>query len=182
MGELARFILSVLLLGVVVTAGASFAGWWLAAGRRTERALRKRLGGRADALAVAPEAGRGVAVRAELDRLAVVRFRGDPGLLYSLAELRGAELLVDGEVKARVARGESRRPLDRVDAGAGSHIALRVILDDPADPAFELDLWRPDHRVRPGWTAEDALRDARAVFARLEAALQRSPAGIGRDR
>lgn len=171
MGHAARFVLGVLLIAVAVTAAAAVAGWWLAPQRRTERALARILGARPDGAAVSPERSNGLAVSAARGAIALVRFAGDPGLLHPLGALRGAELMLDGEVRARVFRGEGRRPLDRIDPAAGGRVTLRVILDDPADPAFEVDLWRPADRPRPGHDPAAALHAARGAYARLEAAV-----------
>ena len=173
-----RFVLGLLLVATAVTVIASISGWWLSPRRRTARAVRRRLGGRADAVAVSPESARGVGISAEKASVAVVRFAGDPGRIYSLAAVFGVELMLDGEVKARAFRGEGRRALDRIDPSVEGRVTLRLILEDAADPAFEIDLWRPQDRPRPGWGPDAALREARGLYDRLEAAARRPAEGI----
>jgi hypothetical protein len=165
-----RVLLALALAAVLVTAAASVAGWWLQPARRTARALARRLGVRPDAVAVSAERAMGLAISADRAALALVRFPGDPGLLHPLQALRGVELILDGEVRARAFRGEGRRPLDRISTPEGGRVTLRVVVDDPADPAFEVDLWRPGDRPRPGFGPAPATEEARAAFARLEAA------------
>jgi len=48
-------------------------------------------------------------VQIALPGITVLRFAGDPGLLYPLSAVRGVELILDGEVKARAFRGEGQR-------------------------------------------------------------------------
>ena len=122
-----------------------------------------------DAAAVSPERGDGLAISAAAGAVAVVRFAGDPGHLRPLPTLQGAELILDGEVKARVFRGEPRRPLDRILHPEGGRVTLRAIFQDPADPAFQVDLWRPGDRPRRLFSAVEAVEEARACYARLEA-------------
>ena len=172
MGGAARFILSVLLIAVVVTVAASITGWWLAPARRTARALARLLGVRPDAVAISPEQSRGLGISARRGAVGLVRFAGDPGSLQPFAVMRGVELMLDGEVRARAFRGEGRRPLDRIDPGDGGRVTLRLAMADLADPTFEIDLWRPADRPRPGHDPARALAEARAAYARLETIVQ----------
>lgn len=176
MGHAARFVLGVLLIAVAVTVAAALAGWWLAPARRTARALGRLIGARPDAVAISPEQSRGLAVSAARQSVGLVRFAGDPGRLHPFAAVRGVELMLDGEVRARAFRGEGRRPLDRIDPGDGGRVTLRLVLDDLADPTFEIDLWRLGDRPRPGHDPVRALDEARAAYARLEAVVQRPAA------
>ena len=152
MHEPARFILGVLLVVVLVTVAASLAGWALAPARRTARGLQRRLGARPDAMAISPEQACGVGVSAHKQAVAILRFAGDPGLVYPLSAVRGVELILDGEVKARAFRGEGRRPLDRITPGETGRVTLRLSIDDPAEPEFEVDLCDPPTRRAPATT------------------------------
>ncbi|CAN5345504.1 hypothetical protein BH09PSE2_BH09PSE2_20730 [soil metagenome] len=172
MGEGLRVVLALMLAAVVTTIGASASGWWLEPRRRVIRALRRSLGAREDAAAVSPERRQGLATSAANQAVCVIRFAGDPGLVRPLATVHGAELILDGEVKARAFRGEARRPLDRILAPEGGRVSLRVVFDDFADPAFQIDLFRPGDRPRQLFGAAEAVEDARAVYGRLEAAIQ----------
>ena len=174
MGGAARFVLSLLLIAVAVTVAASIAGWWLAPARRTARALVRLLRARPDAVAISPERSKGLAISAMRGAVGMVRFAGDPGRLQPFATIRGVELMLDGEVRARAFRGEGRRPLDRIDPAENGRVTLRLALDDLSDPTFEVDLWRPADRPRPGHDPTRALDEARAAYARLEVIVQRA--------
>ena len=98
--------------------------------------------------------GRGCGVGSNFtsNQVAVVWDAGAWGFVYSLDELMGAEVIVDGQVVGRVHRGEARRALDAFDAA--ERVALRLVFDDPGQPDFILDLWLPED--------EDAARRAAA--------------------
>jgi hypothetical protein len=100
---------------------------------------------------------------------------GDSGLVYRLDEVEGAELIVDGEVAARVRRGEAGRPLERLNRMA-EHVALRLIFADPRHPDFELELkGERDAEVGAGAPAEEAVRQGRRWLAHVDSILRRRP-------
>ena len=101
--------------------------------------------------------------------------RGGSGLVYGFPdELDGAELIVDGHVAARVARGEAKRPLEALGRDA-DQVALRLIFADARFPEFELALW--GHRSAYGRKDEspaDAVRSGRRWLSHVDAVVKRS--------
>jgi hypothetical protein len=146
--------------------------WWMEPASAVTRILRQGLPGKPVALAVAPARSQGAALDLDEKKLAVVRGRGDPGLVYDLEELVGAELILDGHVAARMFRGEQRRPLDNI-APNVTRVTLRMVFDDPHDPEFEFQLYEPgDIARRDSAGPAVAVADARRWFTRLEAVLR----------
>jgi hypothetical protein len=178
MSEFMRLLVLVVLTGVVLTVLGAAVAWWNAETRRLKRGLRHVLGADPHALLVAQGRGRGVGFNFASNKLAVAWDGGAWCLVYGVAELVGAELVVDGKVLARVYRGEPRRPLDAV-SGAEKQVRLRLVFDVPAHPDFDLDLWLPeDDTHRQALTATEAVREANRWLARTESLLRR-PSGAG---
>ena len=123
------------------------------------------------------KAGHRVAIAEQTETPAEAKARGgSKALLYPLAALEGAELIVDDRVMARAFKGEPRRALDHIENTAGK-VTLRLIFDNPRDPDFDLDLWLAEDQLRrnsgsPG----QAIQEARSWIARAEAILRRPPA------
>jgi hypothetical protein len=162
------------LIALALTTAALALNWWLEPRRRTARALHRILGGKPDAVAIAAARSQGAAMRIGEGRLAIVRGVGDPGLVYDLHELIGVELIFDGQVAARMFRGEPRKALDQISPQA-TQVILRLVFDDVRDPEFELELLKPaDFELRPGPDPETMVQEGRRWFARLEAVLRRS--------
>ena len=172
MDHLGQVLLLLLLGGGAMTALAAATVWWVEPARRVARTLNRALAGPADSLVVAPARGQGAGLRLDENRIAVVRDFGDPGLIFDLDELIGAELIFDGQVCARAFRGEGRRALDRIDPEV-SKVMVRLVFDDVRDPEFELELWNAADLPRPGQDGPAAVQAARRWFARLEAVLRR---------
>jgi hypothetical protein len=167
-------ILIFALVALALTTSAMALTWWLEPGRRTVRALTRILDAPPDALAIAAPRSQGAAMRIGEGRLAVVRGVGDPGLVYDLHELIGVELIFDGQVAARMFRGEPRKALDQISPQA-TRVILRLVFDDVRDPEFELELLNPnDFASRLGPDPDTMVQEGRRWFARLEAVLRRS--------
>jgi len=163
------FLTFSLAVGVASTA---LGAWWFEPGHRVARRLRLGLAGPPDVMTTVPIRGQGAALAIHERKLAVVRGPGDLGLVYDLHEMVGAELIFDGQVAARTFRGESRRPLDQINPDV-SQVMLRLVFDDPHDPEFEFELYRPaDAAQRNGQGPAAAVATARRWFARLEALLR----------
>ncbi len=173
MGSAFAFLL---LIGVALAVGiaaTAIGAWWFEPGARVARRLRLGFAAPPDVLSVAPARSQGAALAIDERKLAIVRGPGDPGLVYDLQELVGAELIFDGQVAARCFRGEGRRPLDQT-SPAVSRVTLRFVFDDPHDPEFEFELYQPgDARRRDNLSGDAALMLGRRWFARLEALLRR---------
>ena len=165
-------ILLFALIVVALTTGARTWMWWMEPGRRTLRALSRVLGAPPEVWAVAAPRSQGAAMQIDAQRLAVVRGPGDRGLVYDLHELIGVELIFDGQVTARMFRGEPRRPLDQISPQA-ERVLLRLVFDDVRDPEFELELLNPDDfTLRQPADTHAKVAEGRRWFARLEAVLR----------
>src|ERR1700745_2784105 len=117
------------LIGVVAVALAALGGviaWYNEQGRRIRRGLRRVLKGDTHALIIAPGRGRGAGFNFTSNTMAVAWDSGGWCLIYKIAGLLGAELVVDARGAARAYRGEPRRPLD-VLGGAEKQVALRLV-------------------------------------------------------
>lgn len=172
--------LRALSLFALVAAGLGLLAWTIAWWRqplfRLRRALRRILGARPAAEALSPGQGRAAGLAAE--GLAVLWDTGDRGLVYRFDEIEGAELIVDGEIAARVRRGEAGKALERLH-GKPSRVALRLIFTDPRWPEFELEL----QGAAGGWALsrsspadeQDPVRQGRRWLAHIDAILKRRP-------
>jgi hypothetical protein len=175
MSEWLRMTLFIGAAGVAVTLAAVAASWWYNEPRRLARTFRQGLGAPPDAAVIAPGTGRGIALSLATRRLVTAWDRGGWRMVYPLSDVIGAEVDLDGEVAARVLRGEAGRRLDR-SSGAVEDVRLRLIFDDPLHPDFELALW-PTHAKRGGFgRPRDAIAEGNRWIARIEAMLRRSSA------
>lgn len=175
MTDFVRLILMLALAGSGVTLAGSAAAWWLDEERRLNRLIRKVLGGEPDAAIVARGRNAATGFRLDAERIVVMWNGGAKALLYPLAALEGAELIVDDRVVARAFRGEPRRALDQIEKNAGT-VTLRLVFDNARDPDFDLDLWLPhDQERRSAGSPGDAIQEARSWLARAEAILRRPP-------
>lgn len=179
MSEVVRLGLFVVLGGVAVTLLVAAAARFRSEENRLKRAFSKGLGARPDALLVARGTGRGVALNLAARRVVTAWDRGGWRIDYPLEALIGAELDLDGEIAARVLRGEAGRRLERAPSDIGE-VRLRLLFDDPRHPDFALDLWpcRPGRGapVRP----REAIAEANRWIARVEAVLRRSGGAVVR--
>jgi hypothetical protein len=180
MNELARLLLTLALAGTAVTFLGSLAIWLTNEDRRIGAALRRVLHGPSEATLIAHGRGRGAGLSVTTGLFATVWDKGAWCMVYRLDEVTGGELLVDGEVAARVFRGEPRKALDRIPATA-REVMLRLVFDDPRYPDFELELWTAgDETRREGPTAAKAAQAANQWLARIEAIVRRprSPVSV----
>ena len=179
MSEVVRLGLFVVLGGVAVTLLVAAAARFWSEENRLKRAFAGGLGAKPDAMLIARGTGRGVALSLRAHRIVSAWDRGAWRIDYPLEELIGAELDLDGEVAARVLRGESGRRLDRV-PGSVAEVRLRLLFDDPRHPDFALELWP----ARPGRgapsKAREAIAEANRWMARVEAVLRRSSGAVVR--
>lgn len=176
MTDMARLFLLLGLAGTAVTFLGSLALWFLDEPRRIRRALRRVLRSEPEAMVLAKGRGRGAGFSFQTGLAAVAWDRGDWCLIYRIDELIGAELVVDGQVAARVYRGENRRALDQMVSSA-DQVTLRLLFDDPRNPDFDLDLWlRGDEARRDDWSPQAAIQEANRWLARADAIVRRPPA------
>jgi hypothetical protein len=173
MHEWLRLVVLVVLGGGAVTLAAAAIAWTLTEDKRLARAFRQGLGARPDAVLISHGAGRGVALSLTTRRIVTAWDAGGWRMTYPLDEILGAELDLDGEVAARVMRGEPRRLLDRA-SGAAQEVRLRLLFDEPRHPDFELTLW-PSQAPRGGPSGpREAIAEANRWIARIEAVLRRT--------
>jgi hypothetical protein len=181
MDDVARLIVLLAVAGAALTLLGGVAIWRMDEGRRTRRGLKIMLKGDTHGLLVARGRGRGVGFNFTSNQVACSWDQGAWGFVYELDELVGAEAIADGQVVARVHRGESRRALDSL-GGAEQRVALRLAFDDVTHPEFVLDLWLPqDSGRRDGLTPEEALEECNRWLARIEALFRRPPTRAARS-
>jgi hypothetical protein len=172
MDEVTRFLALLGVAGVLVTLLAGIARWRMNERRRIERGLKAVLKGDLHGFLPALGRGKGMGFNFTTNKAAVVWDAGAWGLVYSLDELMGAEVIVDGLVTGRVHRGEARKALEAFDAT--ERVALRLVFDDLAQPDFVLDLWLPeDEGRRDELPPAEAIAEANRWLARIEALLRR---------
>jgi len=175
MDDVARLIVLLAVAGTALTLLGGVAIWRMDEGRRTRRGLKIMLKGDTHGLLVARGRGRGVGFNFTSNQVAVSWDMGAWGFVYALDELIGAEAIADGQVVARVYRGEIRRALDSL-GGAEKRVALRLAFNDVTHPEFVLDLWLPqDDGRRDGLTPEEALEECNRWLGRIEALFRRPP-------
>ncbi|MBI1407828.1 MAG: hypothetical protein GC145_17070 [Caulobacter sp.] len=173
MNELARLLVTLALAGTAVTFLGSFILWLTNEERRIGGALKRVLQGPSEATLIARGRGRGAGLSVTTGLFATVWDKGAWCMVYRLEEVTGAELLVDGEVAARVFRGEPRKALDRVPATA-REVVLRLVFDDPRYPDFDLELWTlGDETRREAPTAARCAQAANQWLARIESIVRR---------
>jgi hypothetical protein len=173
MTEVGRLLISLALAGAALTLLGGGVIWAMDETRRIRRSLTRVLGEGPHAMLVARGRGKGAGFNFTTSQVAVAWDAGAWCLIYRLEELVGAELAVDGQVMARVYRGEPRRALDRM-RGADTQVRLRLIFDEPRNPDFILDLWLPEDETRKGaMNAAEAIQEANRWIARVESLLRR---------
>ena len=175
MDDLTRLLVLLVAAGLAVTLLAGVVRWHMDEGRRVRRGLKAVLRGDVHGFLVARGRGRGVGFDFTSNQVAVVWDQGAWGLVYTLDELMGAEVIVDRLVAGRVHRGEARKALDVF--GAEERVALRLVFDDLGSPDFVLDLWLPeDAGRRDELPPDETIAEANRWLARIEALLRRPAA------
>lgn len=173
MDEFGRLLLSLALAGAALTLAGGGVIWSMDEARRIRRSLARVLGEPPHALLIAGGRGKGLGFNFTTSQLAVCWDAGAWCLIYRIDELIGAELAVDGQVLARVYRGEPRRALD-VTRGADTQVSFRLVFDDARHPDFVMPLWLPEDDTRKGaMTSGEAVQEANRWIARVEALLRR---------
>lgn len=181
MDEVTRLLILLVFAGAAVTLVAGVARWNGNETRRIRRGLKAVLQGDTHGFLPALGRGSGLGFNFTTNEVAVVWDAGAWGLLYSLDELMGAEVIVDGLVVGRVHRGEQRMALNAFDAI--ERVSLRLVFDDMSHPDFVLDLWLPEDEGRKDeLPPAQAIAEANRWMARIEALLrrptQRRPAAV----
>lgn len=139
-------------------------------------------GARAEVESIEPVRKAACAMSFAGDKVVIVRNFGKlPTRIYTMAELYGVEVFVDGRIFARVVRAGSAKPLDTGSYKAIDDIAptvqtvtLRLIFDDPVHPDFQLKLWDPnDALTARAEGPRAAMVTAAKWFHHIEAVLRR---------
>lgn len=172
MDEVTRLLLLLVVAGVALTLVAGVARWNGNESRRIRRGLKAVLQGDTHGFLPALGRGQGLGFNFTTNEVAVVWDTGAWGLLYTLDDLLGAEVIVDGMVIGRVHRGEQRMALNAFDAS--DRVTLRLVFDDVSYPDFELDLWLPeDEGRRDELPPAQAIAEANRWMARIDTLLRR---------
>lgn len=175
MDEAARLLTLLALVGGALTLVGAMCARALDETRRVQATLTQALGVAPQPMLTARGRGTGIGFDLTTGRVSVTWDRGGWRLDYRLEDLMGVELIVDRAVAARAFRDEPRRGLDQFSPPTDL-VRLRFVFDDPTNPDFELDLWRPGDDGRRGRLAgPDALREANRWMARMESVLRRTP-------
>lgn len=174
MHDFIRLALLLAIAAAAITLAGSAVAFFLEETRRLTRIAWRVLGGQPDGVIVAQGRDAAAAFSVASNQMLVMRDGGGNALIYKLSLLRGAELIIDDQVVARVAAGEPRRTMDRLPKEA-EQVVFRLFFDDVRHPEFTLDLWLPsDASRRNARTVVEVLKEARAWIGRAEAILRRS--------
>jgi len=109
------------------------------------------------------------------DRLIIVEdFGKKPHRPYKMSQLMGMEVIVDDKVIGRVMRSGPHTMLDDI-APTVHRVTMRLVLDDPAFPSFELVVWDPnDTLTARAEGPRAAINNVRKWFYHVEAVLRRT--------
>ena len=169
MGDVLRVVLLVALAAAALATLTLATAWWMEPGRRLRRALKKTLGGPADAEALSPAEGRAAALDFDAAQVVILWRSGAHGLVFDVDEVEGGEIIVDGHLVARVRRGAPRKTLD-INVPDAERVVLRLMFEDRAHPEFELSLWNANLAAQTGSPGE-AMRLGRRWLSHLDALL-----------
>jgi hypothetical protein len=151
--------------------------------KKLEDEVKEALGGaKAEVESIEPVRKAAAAMSYTANKVVIVRNFGKlPTRIYSIPELFGMEVFVDGKVFARVVRSGSAKPLDAgaykpIDeiSPAVQTVVMRLIFDDPVHPFYELVIWDPnDALTARAEGPRAAFAKARDWFYHIEAVLRR---------
>ncbi|MGZ3273067.1 MAG: hypothetical protein ACXU82_09145 [Caulobacteraceae bacterium] len=173
MNDALRLVLLLLIAALALTAVGALIARSLDPARRLTRYLRMALGAEPEGVMMDRGGGKAMAFNLEAGKIAVLWDKGRKGLVYSLSQLIGAEMMVDHIVLARCFRDRPPMPLDEIPISAHRGV-MRVVFDNPRDPEYELEIWPAmNGRGHEHRSPADAVQAGRKWLTRLEAILRR---------
>jgi hypothetical protein len=132
---------------------------------------------KADVMVLEPKRKGAAASSYEGNRLIIVEdFGKTPHRPYTMSQIMGMEVIVDDKVIGRVLRNGPHIMLNDI-APIVHRVTMRLILDDPAFPSFELVIWDPnDTLTARAEGPRAAMNNVRKWFYHVEAVLRRTAA------
>jgi hypothetical protein len=174
MNDAMRLVLLLVIASVVLTVVGAVIARWLDPARRLRRFLQMALEAPPEGIMMDRGGGKAMAFNINAGKIAVLWDKGRKGYVYKLAQLRGAEMMVDNLVMARCFRDGQVMPLDEIPMSAHRGV-MRVVFDNPRDPEYELEIWPAmNGRGHEYPSPADAVQAGRKWLTRLEAILRRA--------
>lgn len=175
MNDVLRLVILLVIAALALTAIGAMVARWLDPARRLVRYLRLALQATPEAVMLDRGAGKAMAFNIEAGKIAVLWDKGRKGYVYRLAQLTGAEMMVDNIVIARCFRDRPVMPLDEIPLSASRGV-MRLVFDNPRDPEYELEIWPAmNGRGHEYPSPAEAVQAGRKWLTRLEALLRRAP-------
>ena len=173
MNDALRLILLLVIAALALTGVGALLARSLDPARRLTRYLRMALGAEPEGVMMDRGGGKAMAFNLDAGKIAVLWDKGRKGLVYSLSQLVGAEMMVDNYVLARCFRDRPVVPLDEIPLAAHRGV-MRVVFDNPRDPEYELEIWPAmNGRGHEHRSPADAVQAGRKWLTRLESILRR---------
>jgi hypothetical protein len=157
MTQLAPLLALIAAAAVLLAALRLVANAYNETGRQILRGLRKVLKGAVEAFIIDYGHGSGVGFNFTSMMMAVAWDAGEWCRVYSVDELLGVELMVDGRAEGwAFAKGRLWSADEQM--SAERQVALRHVFDDPHHPDFMLELWSTEREQ------DDTIPDARTAI------------------
>jgi len=173
MNDAMRLVILLVIAALALTAVGALTARYFDPARRLTRYLRMALGAEPEGVMMDRGGGKAMAFNLQAGKIAVLWDKGRKGLVYSLSQLVGAEMMVDHIVLARCFRDRPVMPLDEIPLAAHQGV-MRVVFDNPHEPEYELEIWPAmNGRGHEHRSPADAVQAGRKWLTRLESILRR---------